>query len=318
MKKRCAVVCSHGVGDGLIFLTLSHNFSLNGYEVDTYHKSLQGLQRWFPHLPIKPFPKAEEIPSVFSSYDAILINGDHVPENILIQRFAKEKKINNSWVFHPTTCRGKNLPGDVRFDTESSLVLNLLRFCEHEAHLPQVIRANGLTPPKNILFRKEQKRVVIHPTSKNEKRNWPSSKFLKLAMLLKKEGYDPCFMTAPFERNRWEWVQFHGIHLPVFSSLDEMASFLYESGFFIGMDSGIGHLASCMQIPTMTIFACKRKENFWRPAWGNGKTVIPHSFLPNMKGMRLRDKYWKPFLRVATVMEEFLSLVVETKSESLS
>jgi heptosyltransferase III len=318
MKKRCAVVCSHGLGDGLIFLTLSHNLSKNGYEVDTYHSSLFSLQRWFPHLPIKPFPKKEAIPCIFSSYDKIVINSDHSEENCLIQKYALEKNRESSWILHATTCRGKHLPGDLRLDTEKSMVTNLLKFCQDPLQLTSLYRENGIKAPPELLHKKEKKRVVIHPTSRNEMRNWPHQKFVKLALLLKKEGYDPCFMVAPFERRKWEWVQFHGIHLPSFSSLDEMASFLYESSYLIGMDSGIGHLASCMQIETLTIFACKRKKEFWRPDWTKGRSVLPTTFLPNLKGLRLRDKYWKPFLSVKKVLKEFRQLVKETQQRPAS
>ena len=40
---------------------------------------------------------------------------------------------------------------------------------------------------------------------------------------------------------------------PIFSSLEELTSFLYESAFFIGNDSGPGHVASALNIPTLTI-----------------------------------------------------------------
>jgi hypothetical protein len=297
-----------GLGDGLIFLTLSQNLHENGYEVDTYHPTLGLLQRWFPHLPIKPFPKKEEIASVFSVYEKILINSDHTEENRWIQKFAKEKNKEGTNILHATTCRGKHLPGDLRFDTKKTIVTNLLEFCQNDLHLSRVLRDNGCRPPKNLLHCKEKKRVVIHPTSKNEKRNWPPGKFLKLAHFLQQMGFDVSIMTAPFERKQWEWVQFYGLSLPVFSSLDEMSSFLYESRFFIGMDSGLGHLASCLQIPTLTIFACQRKKEFWRPGWSKGRSVSAPAFLPNIKGLRLRDKYWKSFLSVKRVLQEFLQL----------
>ena len=204
--------------------------------------------------------------------------------------------------------QGKNLPGDLRFNTKKTIVANLLEFCQNELQLPTVLRDNGCRPLPDLIFGKEKKRVVIHPTSKNEMRNWPAKKFLKLALLLKKKGYEPCFMTAPFERKKWEWVQFYGLSLPSFSSLHEMASFLYESRFFIGMDSGLGHLASSLHLPTLTIFACQRKKEFWRPDWAKGRSVSALSFLPNIKGMRLRDKYWKAFLPVKRVIKEFLLL----------
>ncbi len=316
MKKKCAVVCSQGLGDGLIFLTLSHNLYLNGYEVDTFHPALFSLQRWFPHLPLKPMPEREEIPATFSSYDKIFINSDATEINRLIQKYALATTEKEKWILHPSTCRGNNLPGDFRFCPDQTIVSNLLNFCTQKLALSKVVRENGCTPPESLVHRKEPKRVVIHPTCKNERRNWSSQKFLKLAHKLREEGYEPSFVTAPFERKRWEWVQYDGFFLPSFSSLDQMASFLYESGYFVGMDSGLGHLASCMQIKTLSIFTNTRKKEFWRPDWAEGTSIAPSSFLPNFKGMRLRDRYGKFLLRPKQVFRQFL-LLIDKESRSL-
>ena len=55
---RCAVFSCKGLGDGLVSLVISHNMSINGWKVDTFHnKQLNQLQSWFPHLPISSFPK---------------------------------------------------------------------------------------------------------------------------------------------------------------------------------------------------------------------------------------------------------------------
>ncbi len=70
-------------------------------------------------------------------------------------------------------------------------------------------------------------------------------KFLKVAAWLSREGYDPVFTVAPYEQSEWSG--------PLFPQLEDLASFLYESGAFLGNDSGTGHLASLLKIPHLII-----------------------------------------------------------------
>ncbi|MCI5138069.1 MAG: lipopolysaccharide heptosyltransferase family protein, partial [Candidatus Electrothrix sp. AR1] len=78
--------------------------------------------------------------------------------------------------------------------------------------------------------------------------------------------------------------------------------FLYESGFFIGNDSGGGHLASCLDIPVLSIHGRKGKSRVWRPGWGQVEVVTP---LINVIGGSLRQHFWKYFLSVSAVERGF-------------
>jgi hypothetical protein len=98
------------------------------------------------------------------------------------------------------------------------------------------------------------------------------------------------------------------IDAPVFSGLSELAAFVCESGYMIGNDSGIGHLASCLGLPTVTICRNEQSVRFWRPAWAPGRIITPSKWIPNVKGLRLRDKHWKKWISVNKVFDEFLNL----------
>ena len=65
-------------------------------------------------------------------------------------------------------------------------------------------------------------------------RNWPQEKFLKIAYLLKESGYDPVFIPG---KGNEEWKRFN-LKIEEFDTLDSLSNYLYESGFFIGNDSG--------------------------------------------------------------------------------
>ena len=79
----------------------------------------------------------------------------------------------------------------------------------------------------------------------------------------------------------------------------------------LGNDSGIGHLASSLKIPTLTIFATKRKEILWKPNYITGITVSSWPLI-NIKGLRLREKFWKKTISVKKVIHNFNKLVKET------
>ena len=100
-----------------------------------------------------------------------------------------------------------------------------------------------------------------------------------------------------------------GFEVHAFPSLDFLARYVYESGYLIGNDSGLGHLASALGIPTL-IF-CRRKTwaNMWAPSFHRGVVVTPSSWIPNIRGFRLRDRHWKKFISVRMARRAFERLV---------
>ena len=305
-KKKAAVFCSKGIGDGLIFLTLSHNLLNSGYEVETFHDTLGELQQWVPHLLIKKYPSKQDIFSLMPTFDLIIINGDDSPISKSVKKLAIQKFFCKTWIFEPSS-RSKVDPLSL-IDPQKTIVSNLICFCQKNLNLQNIERKNGFSYPKHLIHKKHPLRIVIHPTSASPRRNWPDYKFLRLAKIIQQKGYEVIFITAAAERKKWKWIEKENFQLPYFSSLTEMASFIYESGAFIGNDSGIGHLANALNIPSVIIFSSLRKKRLWQPDWIESKGVIPISFLPNIKGARLREKYWTQFIGVKRVLKIFFSL----------
>ena len=77
---------------------------------------------------------------------------------------------------------------------------------------------------------------------------------------------------------------------------------MFESGWFIGNDSGIGHLASSLHIPTLSLFMRRGIAHTWRPDWGAGQVLIGSTYLPT--GF-LKERYWKYMLSVRQVSRAF-------------
>ncbi len=301
--KRAAIFSCLGLGDGLISLILSHNLHLNGWQTKTFHPFLSEFQDWFPHLPLAPIPE-----KVFDEYEKIYLFYEKSSWMQKIQGQCLEMFPEKTCILNPIATPNTDYPfwKNGQFDGNLPFVENLYLFCKNVLSLEKHTRKNGIQPPKDAIWRDNLKRVVIHATSSRSGKNWPQEKYLELADSLKSDGYQPVFILTDEERKEWENLP---IEAPRFSSLPTLARYVYESGFMIGNDSGIGHLASCLGIPTLTICRNALTAKFWRPSWTSGEVLFPSPWIPNLKGLRLRDNHWKSFITVTRVKKQFDQLI---------
>lgn len=310
MGLRAGVFCHNGLGDGVNCLVLSNNLHLNGWQVDTYQNSLGSMQNWFPHLAIRLYPSLEELPRILNAYDWFFVVHNDSSEFALRlieegkRRFPEKVKV--LYLYPSKNIVNEPYYSDFPTDPGISITANMRLFCEKILRLPKITKSNGFIPPAGLVSRKYRKRVVIHPTSARSTRNWPKEKFIKLALHLKEEGYEPIFIPGAKEMENFQNV---GFELKDFDSLDALARFVYESGYLIGNDSGLGHLASALGVPTLTL--CRRKAwaNMWAPSFGSGIVLTPSPWIPNIRGFRLRDRQWKFFLSVGMARRGFERLV---------
>ncbi len=318
MKKKAAIFCHNGLGDAIITGTLSNNFYLNNWEVVTYHNSMHLLKNWIPsYLQTSAYPEKNQIPSILKKYDLLVIfhniSSDFVVE---LMQLGKEKYPEKIKIFYPfPTKRIQNnlYYQDCLVNPQITILQNILNFSKNILKFSQITKSNGFAPldSLNLIHEKYPKRVCLHTVSSREGKNWPRKKYVQLALHLKKYGYSPYVIVGgPKDRGDWEeFLKPFDIPIPYFTNLEEVASFIYESGFLIGNDSGLGHLASCLNLPTVTISRRKRVAQFWRPDWEKNIIVNPSNLIPNIRGFRLRDRKWKYFISVRKVLAAFKKLI---------
>jgi hypothetical protein len=289
---------------------LSNLLHLNGWKVDTYQNTIGSMQAWFPHLSVQPYPPLSELPKIWSAYEwFFVVQNDTDPFVLKLIEEGKRRipdRLKVIYLYPSKNIVNEPYYSDCLTQPHLSIAENLRRFCVDILHLPKLTQSNGFIPPQGLIHRKYLKRVVIHPTSARLTRNWPKEKFVKLALHLKDEGCEVVFVPGgPKEREEWENVKNLGFDVPVFPTLDLLARFIYESGFLIGNDSGLGHLASALGVPTLTF--CRRRTwaNMWGPSFTKGIVVCPNSLIPNIRGLRLRDRYWKQFITVGMARRAF-------------
>lgn len=309
MRQKAGIFCHNGLGDGICGIVLSHNLQLNGFEVDTYQNALLSMQSWFPHLPIFQYPDLNDLSRILQMYDLFFVcwndSSDFV--NRLIQegkrRFPEKMKI--IYLYPSPNIINEPYYKDCLTNPTISIAENMRNLIDKVLHLPKSTLHNGLIPPVDRIFRKYPKRIVFHPTSSRPKRCWPRDKFVKLALHLKKMGYEPVFIPGSQEADSWRSYLGEKFEVAEFSTLDQLAGFIYESGFLVGNDSGLGHLASAVGIETITICRRKALAKLWAPSLAKNIAVTPSSLIPNVRGFRLRDRHWQKFISVKKVIRAF-------------
>jgi heptosyltransferase III len=298
--ERCAIFSCKGLGDGLIALVLSNNLQQNDVQTTTFHPFLQGLQSWFPHLEMTSFPQIADIPACLESYDRFFIVYEKSPwmQAILTECLARFRS--KTTVINPIATPNKDYPfwEEARFDGTRSFVDNLFQFSQNRLKLSKTTRENGILPPASLQANRYPNRIVIHPTSSRPGKNWDQVKYMQLAQALEKRGIEPAFLLTEEEKKEWP----KQIHAPDWKSLTDLASYVYQSGMMVGNDSGIGHLASCLGLPTLILCRSPMAANFWRPSWSKGHVITPSPWIPNLKGLRWRDKHWQKWISVSKVL----------------
>jgi len=311
--KKAAVLPAAGIGDALLMMIASARLLDLGYEVTTFHPALIQLQSWFPKHRFASAPSLEQFPGFFSSYDLVIAENDNSQKIRTLIELRAQKKVEYLSIFYPSYELHKHAPLDPLdqvFNSDLPMASNIAEASKNLLLLSYGSKENALLPPEELHHRRFIKQVVIHPTSSTASKNWSRDKFFSLAKQLHKRGYSPLFAVSKTERGAWLDAEAKGFILPLFDSLDQLARCVFESGFMIGNDSLVGHLASNLLVPTLIIADNVKRMNLWRPDWLPGRVVTPPSWIPNCKGLRWREQHWQTWISPSRVLKEFIKLTI--------
>lgn len=301
--KKALIIPSRGIGDGLIVMIFSKALREKGLETTTLHPLLYRMKSWFPNERIEPILKENLTDRFLLEQDLIVVQNDNSPFIQRLYQLKKEHPQLRLKVLYPSFNPEKHraaTPDDVLFNETETMVKNVAVAASAFLNSP-LSCDNGLVPLSETLFRKQKQRVLIHPLSQEERKNWPLHAFLTLANHLKKRGFDPHFLTEKKEEAL--------LHSP-FSyhyglSLEEAAKMIYESGYVIGNDSFACHLSSSFNIPFCVIADCESRLKLWKPGWGKGAIVTtPFPY----KHFRFCQRRWQRFISARRVLKHFQAL----------
>jgi hypothetical protein len=284
------IAVNHAIGDGLIYATLAYNLADYGCQVTLFSSKLLPLKDWFPAFSISDYPIVD------GRFDSIFV--DHSTPTQVIDPVKQTPLI-----FLMKGCELK---------MKLTLVKNLLDVCQKLGI--KASNKNGISMPSNYQYRRYPNRVVIHPSSSNpRKKDWTLVKFIKLATWLKEQRYQPVFVVPPTEYSTWRTQLTSDFDLVCKHTLAELVEYLYESGWFIGNDSGPGHLANNLAIPTLSIFRSYKSAAFWRPSWHLGEVVASP-----IKASGYFRPMWRHLLSVRRAAKGFKRLVALAKAQGLT
>ncbi|SAL79103.1 Glycosyltransferase family 9 (heptosyltransferase) [Caballeronia arvi] len=277
-----AVVLPSPIGDSLIGLVLVNNLLRNGYRPVVFGWVAEQLADWFPHVTVAQ-PDAWQ-----GAFDTVI--------ELLPTDYAAALSRSGE-----TLCLA-TLP---EYRGSKHMVDRIVEVATKVFGLRDVTRANGLAVPAGVVEGRFANRIAIHPTGSHPEKMWGRAKFLALSRGLAHLHWQPSFLVAPAEFGAWGDIASEGCEINALPRLGEVATWIAESSWFIGNDSGLGHLASCIGVPTLSLFMRRGLARSWRPGWGPGAVVLPLSVLPFGA---LRERMWQRLLTVRRVMTAFQML----------
>lgn len=257
--KNVAVICSEKVSDGLMMMVASHRLLIQGSNVITFHNRLDELSLWFQFHSFACKPAFENLEKELSSFDFIILQYDASPYAKEIIRLFSHKARPILSIFYPIYSKYTHpplTPWDRVFNKHLPMVENIALAISSLLQLRDHSKNNGLLPPPHLLHRKYNKRVAILPSKTVPK------KYDAIAREVAKLGFDPLFVEP--------------------SDLCLGASLIFESGYFIGPESDLCHLASNLQIPSLVVSGNKKPLCLWRPGWLRSCFLTPPPFIPKI------------------------------------
>jgi len=282
---KISVVPLSGLGDTVVMQIASHHLKKAGHEVITISPYRFG--RWL---------EDSHFESELGDSDAIFIQCNHSERPLKLRKtrkgvytFFESPKVLKRAVKELSYREKYDYVADANRTMVDNVILALKQLFGIHA-----TSENGFKPFGDLQYRRHKNRIAIHTSSGSEDKNWPAEKFNQFADWASSTGLEP-------------------VILPRFVSLEGLFTFLYESGFFLGNDSGPGHVASCLKIPSLTIARTAKVMRLWRPGWG-GELITAPKWIPNFKGMRINKRFWRSLISVKAVIRKFDGMLSQEKN----
>lgn len=331
---KIAVVAFGSLGDGLMYILLANNLRQNNFDVTYFGNIGYQLSTWLPNITILPYPEQCKMDQSLAHFDLVLMSPTNeqrarMAQNQEYLQLLKQRymlicfKAPTTWVYdHCERLKQRLSPdlfvkvsaiaqasGSIKFRPfkDESVVDIFTAYMHEKLQLNSVTRTVAITAPTDLIFKRFSKRIIVSPDSAGpEDKNWGKNQFLQLCKALKYNGYEPVIIVSPNHHKEWVNLSQGKFETPLFESINQLAAYIYESAALIANDSGNGHLASFLGVPTVTIYKKRNHKFHWRPSWGSVGVVCPVIVI-SFFGFRI----WRPFVtvnKILKVMHALLSL----------
>jgi heptosyltransferase III len=299
MKKAC-IIPSKGIGDAFLMMIGAYHLKKENYQVTIYHDKTDGFTDVFKNYDFFSFFDLPSIEELENKFDLILLQNDNSSFCKSLIKYKRKHNKKNIIVFYPTYKRSKHGTlsiNDFVFNDQATVADNISNSLSIFSK-KSVKKELDLFLEKDLIFKKNNTRVLIHPTSGDEEKNYSKKKYLKLYHKLKKASFDVSFILSEKEK-----IFFSNENVIWINSFKELVKTIYESSFLIGNDSLLGHVASYLNIPTITITKDRENIKLWRPGFLYGDVISPNRFIPK----KLLKKNYSFFISPNRVLKTFLN-----------
>jgi heptosyltransferase-3 len=111
--------------------------------------------------------------------------------------------------------------------------------------------------------------VIIHPGGGAARKCWPAERYIDLAHRLKAAGRSVRVLLGEVELEKWEPGVIEAFRTAADAetpkTLLDLLAQITRGSAFIGNDSGPGHLAGIVGLPTLSLMGEASKVERWRP-----------------------------------------------------
>ncbi|QIB52988.1 glycosyltransferase family 9 protein [Pseudomonas sp. OIL-1] len=302
VNARVVIIPLSALGDLTIYIHLAWRFHCAGANVDLYSDPLYSAKEHFPWLSVKA-KRRKELEKLAVEADLVIAcfeecyaevkktQTSYLPGNIA---FVSAKKIppSSGIVGREVVVRGKRYQGATRaFCLDTRAGRSMAEWVDQYVNLVYMIDVNCALKP---FMRSEASRasslVLIFPTTPVLTKNYWLLGFRALAAALERRGWKVQFVCMPQETVKLTTA------LPRSSvvscaDLGKLIELVARAGTVVSNDSGGGHLASLLGLPTFTITR-RRKKFVWRPGFNDSNVVLQPFFRFKLFG----NYVWRPFI----------------------
>jgi heptosyltransferase III len=158
----------------------------------------------------------------------------------------------------------------------AALAAEAIGRCGREKPLPEAV-ALALEPPLlGALPARRRPVALIHPGSGSPAKTWPAERFAEVADGLRGRGLDVAWSLGPSDEALEPAVNALAAGRDAVlrgAAPAALASALSEAALYIGMDSGVSHLAAAVGCPSVIVFGPTSPE-VWCPPGGHVRIVL--------------------------------------------
>ena len=275
-NKRVAVISSDGLSDGLMMMVAAHRLLSEDGNVTTFHDMLHELSDWFPRHSFQFKPTLEAAQQTLADFDLIIVQYDSNTYTRDLINILDQKNVSIFYPFYSKYTHNPLTSLDRVFNRHLPMVDNVSMAISSILNLYNHSKNNGLIPPGNLSHRKHKNRIAIVRSQAIYK------KYIKISAEIEKLDFEPIFLEQ--------------------KDLSSGAETIYESGYFIGPECDLCHLASNLHIPTLVVSGNKKPLSIRKPGWLRSSFITPPKWIP-----RAREK----FIFTPRVLKGFKNLVAK-------